>query len=1299
MRSQLTLAVLIATLAVECRDAFAQSKALPAPAAGWSIELAAAAPEILYPTAIVAALDGSVYIGSDPMDMPGPPTVPIDRVIRLKEGRITVFAENLWSVMGLEWIDGTLYVVHAPFLSALRDTDGDGLADTRVDLVTGLGPTLPGWSGINEHVASGVRLGMDGFLYVAIGDKGIPRATGRDGKTIQLHGGGVIRVRPDGTDLEIVSTGERNPLSVALSATDEVFTYGNDDDSKTWPNSLTHHIVGGHYGYPYQFRITPQRALPIMSGEFGGAGAQAICYNEDGLPAEFRGNLFLCDWGLQTVFRLELRKSGGTFAVARRTPLVTKGEVADFRPFSMAVAGDRASLYLVDWAYNGWLDAGARTGRLYRLRRDELGQAAQNRLAQSREGEPPGEPIPQAARTEPRPPRITKARSEPRPGARDDASLIAALDHPALSVRLESQRGLARRGRSVVPLLVERLKQRKPAFGRLHALWALDEIGGDLARGAIGSMLADPVAQVRLQAARSTGIRGQRAALPALTPLLDDRDPAVRREAAIALGKLGDLAAAPALYKALGDSDKFAAWSIRQAIRRLGAWDKDALVQAIKDDRRREPALLLTDEAWNLTVVEALCAAFQATRFAPVRAMITANLAGLYRQYPDWDGTWFGTNPVAGPAPRKTKDWSSEGMNAVLAGLAVSLTDPDRRVRAEAIGGMSQAGLGGAPLLRASLRVERDPDNQAALADALGQVGDIPSVPLLAALLLDAGRSESVRMAALEGLARLRDRKSLQARLALVFDSKSSADLVARALPDLAREGYLPPNELASFFENPAPAVRSAAILSLNVKKGLPADLHQAVLDRLDDQAASVRGAAMMAAVGLHMRAAVPRLLAIARDPNAPDRLAAIAALCRLPDPAAIPVYLAAIKDRDPSLRRAGEKALAAIRDKVAGDLAAAAKDESTGSPAGLALERVLARFEPIRTWRVIGPFPRTTPQIFLGERSIDFHRPVTGALGRPVSWAARSGDATTGRVDLEDLKQRAEDNGGFGYDKSGAPDLCAFAYAEVDVDRASPALLLLGSSGSLLVTVNEKLVHQYADSGGRAFEADSDGAKIELVEGRNRILVLSRQGIGPWCFSVQLARLGRDATAPRPPALSRISELRRYAMETEGDPRKGERLFFDVKRAGCAQCHAVGARGTSTIGPNLAGLALTYDRAELVRSVLEPSARIAPGHQSVVLATRAGKVMTGVIRAETDQDVVLADWEAKITRIPKADIAQRRSSDVSIMPAKAAESLSPEEFADLIGYLASLKDVPRAARLRAGRTGPGTEGSNDRGR
>ncbi len=325
MPAATVLATVLTIWSAQPHSAPAAQSQLPEVADGWSVEQVAQAPQVLYPTAIVASSDGTLYIGSDPMDMPGPPTAPIDRVVAIRKGNATTFADNLWSVMGLEWMDGTLYVVHAPFLSAFRDINGDGKADTRVNLMTGLGPKLPGFNGINDHIASGIRLGMDGFLYISVGDKGIPHGVGRDGTIIQLFGGGVIRIRPDGTGLEVVSTGECNPLSVALSAGDDVFTFGNDDDSKKWPNSLTHHIVGGHYGYPYEFLTSPRRALPIMGGHFGGVGAQGICYNEDGLPAEYRGNLFFCDWGLQTVDRFEIRKAGGTFAIVRRTPLVTKG--------------------------------------------------------------------------------------------------------------------------------------------------------------------------------------------------------------------------------------------------------------------------------------------------------------------------------------------------------------------------------------------------------------------------------------------------------------------------------------------------------------------------------------------------------------------------------------------------------------------------------------------------------------------------------------------------------------------------------------------------------------------------------------------------------------------------------------------------------------------------------------------------------------------------------------------------------------------------------------------------------------
>ena len=188
MTTSLTPALILAVcLALPC-TAGTPSRALPAVVDGWVIERVAEAPEILYPTAIAAAPDGTLYLGSDPMDMPGPPTSPIDSVVAIKDGKIRTYADRLWSVMGLEWVDGTLFVVHSPFLSAFRDTDGDGKADWRVNLITGLGPQRPGFSGMNDHVASGIRLGMDGFLYIAVGDKGIPRGVARDGTTIQLRG-------------------------------------------------------------------------------------------------------------------------------------------------------------------------------------------------------------------------------------------------------------------------------------------------------------------------------------------------------------------------------------------------------------------------------------------------------------------------------------------------------------------------------------------------------------------------------------------------------------------------------------------------------------------------------------------------------------------------------------------------------------------------------------------------------------------------------------------------------------------------------------------------------------------------------------------------------------------------------------------------------------------------------------------------------------------------------------------------------------------------------------------------------
>ena len=98
---------------------------------------------------------------------------------------------------------GVLYVMHpAGNLTAYFDDTGDGVADRQEDLITGLGFDLT-FRGA-DHTTNGCRLAIDGFIYIAMGDYGCINAKGKDGTTLTHRGGGIVRIRPDGTGLELV---------------------------------------------------------------------------------------------------------------------------------------------------------------------------------------------------------------------------------------------------------------------------------------------------------------------------------------------------------------------------------------------------------------------------------------------------------------------------------------------------------------------------------------------------------------------------------------------------------------------------------------------------------------------------------------------------------------------------------------------------------------------------------------------------------------------------------------------------------------------------------------------------------------------------------------------------------------------------------------------------------------------------------------------------------------------------------------------------------------------------------------
>ena len=193
----------------------------------------------------------------------------------------TLFAP-LDSPRGAVFDGQTLFVTHPPFLSALRDTNGDGVADETRTLVRGLGFGLD-FRGA-DHTTNGIEFGPDGWLYVAVGDYGFVKAVGADGREVQLRGGGNVRVRPDGSDLEIYSRGTRNDYDLAIDPAMNLFARGNTNDGGGWDIRLNHFVAGANYGYPSLFRNFADEVVAPLADYGGGSGSGMLYVHDPGLP-------------------------------------------------------------------------------------------------------------------------------------------------------------------------------------------------------------------------------------------------------------------------------------------------------------------------------------------------------------------------------------------------------------------------------------------------------------------------------------------------------------------------------------------------------------------------------------------------------------------------------------------------------------------------------------------------------------------------------------------------------------------------------------------------------------------------------------------------------------------------------------------------------------------------------------------------------------------------------------------------------------------------------------------------------
>lgn len=596
---------------------------------GFVIREFAGPPNADYPTAITAAANGDVYVSSDQNGSLGREKS-MGRIIRCRDkdgdgkaDEFVHFVPDVNSPRGGHFVGDTLYLIHPPFLSSYRDTNGDGVADDKKVLVTGLGGGIEHPRGA-DHTTNGVRMGIDGWLYISVGDFGTFPAKGTDGSSYTLHGGGVIRVRPDGSQVEPYAVMVRNICDTAISPELDLFSRDNTNDGKGWNTRFHHYTALGDHGYPRLYQNFADEAIQPLADCGGGSGTGALWLDEPGFPEEFTDALFSCDWTTGTIHYHPWKRAGASYTIEQKT----------FEKLARAIDIDvdgNSRLYLADWRNGGFKFAGP--GKPVGM----VQQVVFPGLAPAKYSD------------------VTKA---------DDAALLKLLISASAVQRLETQREILKRGRKPVfakGVFAIAKDAGQPAAVRTAAIFTYKQLYGKEANKYLTELASD--AAVRGQVLRAmTDLHGEFDGVPVKSYVdsLTDVDPRVVLQALIGLERLKAKDAAPAIFAASSG------WREEGVSPRLQHTAMQALVSlenipaclaAVQDSASRKLALRALERIHKMEAVDGLLSLLEKPADPDSRFDILKALARLSHREKEWD-IKAGGAPVRMIAVLTSSRWS-----------------------------------------------------------------------------------------------------------------------------------------------------------------------------------------------------------------------------------------------------------------------------------------------------------------------------------------------------------------------------------------------------------------------------------------------------------------------------------------------------------------------------------------------------------------------------------------------------------------------------------------------------------------
>jgi quinoprotein glucose dehydrogenase len=441
---------------------------------------------------------------------------------------------------------GQVYLTCIPDLYVLKDTNGDNKADEKRSLFTGFGPTAQ----FLGHDLHGLRMGPDGKLYFSMGDRGFNVKTKEGRKLEYPNTGAVLRCDPDGSNLEVVHSGLRNPQEIAFDDYGNLFTFDNNCDSgdrARWVYIVEGGDSGWRGGFQYgtlyhtpkvpqgnrgawnvekmwepQHEGQPAWIVPPLAN-FGNGPAGMTHYPGLGLSDKYKDHFFACDFTSEprssVIWSLAVKPKGAGFECTKPEPFV-RGMVPTDCEF-----GPDGAFYWSDWV-GGW--APQNRGRIFRVTDPE---AMKN-------------------------PQVAEAQKLIAEGfeKKSVAELAKLLEFPHQQVRQEAQFELAsRKLEEATKAFAGVLKDSKNRLARLHAVWGLGMVTRkhDEVTNSLFEFVKDKDVEVKRAAIELLGNvvrhRGQLVAavtgedaLKVLKELMTDPDDRIKAAAATAYGKVGE---------------------------------------------------------------------------------------------------------------------------------------------------------------------------------------------------------------------------------------------------------------------------------------------------------------------------------------------------------------------------------------------------------------------------------------------------------------------------------------------------------------------------------------------------------------------------------------------------------------------------------------------------------------------------------------------------------------------------------------------------------------------------------------